>query len=167
MTIEGKAFRNDAQIDLAAVETFERLGGVLFQSDLDARRLAGDVGQEIEQQYLSRKIRGDDADAPIRRLRIERRRRRDQRLGLEQDIVQRLGKRPRQRRRLHAPADRNNEFVVKMLAQPGQRPAERRLTEIKLFRGAGDILVRQQRIERDKQIQVETVKACCSPSRRD
>ena len=64
-----------------------------------------------------------------------------------------------ERRRFHAPADRHHELVVEVLAQPRQRAAERRLAEIELLGRAGDVLVRQERVQRHEEIQIETVKA--------
>ena len=43
----------------------------------------------------------------------------------------------------------------------GVGSAERRLAEIELLGRAGDVLMRQQRIQRHQEIQIEAVKAHC------
>jgi hypothetical protein len=43
------------------------------------------------------------------------------------------------------------------MPQPRQRTAHRRLAQIESIAGAGDVALRQQRIERHQQIEIEQV----------
>ena len=64
---------------------------------------------------------------------------------------QRLG----EGRQVVAAADADEQFVIKLIAQPPQDAAHRRLGDMHLFRRARDVLLRQQGVERGQQVEIE------------
>src|SRR4029079_14978962 len=61
------------------------------------------------------------------------------------------------RRQHHLPADRHQQLVAEVVAQPRERTAHRRLAQIQPVPGPGHVPLGQQRIEGDEQVEVEEV----------
>ena len=57
----------------------------------------------------------------------------------------------------HAAAAGDEQLVVERMAQTRQHAAHRRLTEMDAAAGVGDAPLREQRVEGDEQVQIETV----------
>src|SRR5690606_24894736 len=59
---------------------------------------------------------------------------------------------------LEVPADPLEQRVVKVLTQLAQRRAHAGLGDVDALRGAGDVSFREQRIERNQEVEVESLK---------
>jgi hypothetical protein len=71
--------------------------------------------------------------------------------------VHRLDQRLGERGEGHAASAGDEQLIVQCVAQARQHAAHRRLTEMDAAAGVGDAPLREQRVESDEQIQIETV----------
>src|SRR5690606_17435182 len=56
---------------------------------------------------------------------------------------------------LEVAADAHEQLVVERLPQPRQHPAHRGLTDEETLRRTGDVLLLQQRVEREQKVEIE------------
>ena len=112
------------------------------------RQKAGITATSIELARPILNVRS--AVGGIERLALEHRR-----LDLGERDAHRIGERKRARRRPHAFGAARQQLVAEQRAEPREIVAHRRLAEPDARRGARNAPLRQQRIERDQQIEVE------------
>ena len=79
------------------------------------------------------------------------------RLDQQQCLAHRIDQGLAARREFHVAADADQQRVIEMVAQTMQRGTHGRLRHEYLLGGTGNVLLAQQGVERNQQIQVETV----------
>jgi len=153
---EGVADR-DHEIDGAGELRREDRGSAPWHDvEPNVRRLRGNFLHQRWHQKLHREVGHHQPKAPLAAGRIKI-------VGNEKSahLVERLRQRPAQRlgprRQFHARADANQQGIAEHLAQPLQGVARGRLRQADPHRGPADIGLKQERVKRDEQVQVERI----------
>ena len=123
----------------------------------DARRILADPAKCVGQEYGDCVVRRRNCEDPSRRRGIERHVDDDGSMDLLEDGTDRLDQRFAERGQGHAAAAGDEQLVVERVAQTRQHTAHRRLTEMDAAARVGDAPLREQRVEGDEQIEIETV----------
>ena len=97
-----------------------------------------------------------DSEGPLRGRGIERLALKHRRLDLGQRHPHRIGKLERPGRGPHAVGAARQQLIAEQRPEPSEIVAHGRLPEPDARRGARDAALRQKRVERDQQIEVES-----------
>ena len=115
------------------------------------------ASQYPSEQDLGHVVAHRERQMPSRRRRVESRLRPQRAANFQQNVPHGVDEPVGDRRQHHLAADRHQQFVPEMMAEPGEGAAHGRLAQIQPVAGAGHVPLGQQRIERDEQIQIEQV----------
>jgi hypothetical protein len=159
MLRRGIAVRNDEQVDFALVECPLGLLGLGQQLEANAGCLLRCEADGGGHQRCKGEIRDEDPELAIARERVEGRLRDDCRIDPQQHVADRFAQSLGSGCQVHSPTHLYDEIVVEVLAKPGQRIAERGLAHEHPLGGAADAALRQDRIQRDQQVEVQLVEA--------
>ncbi len=123
--------------------------------EIDARRLALESGDKPRRDQDRMGVGGGQTEGPLQLRRIDGRRMEEPAQAVERrrDLgLQRLAG----GRRRESAADPDQQRIVENLAQPRQRPAHRRLAQAHLGRRPGDVTQAKERLQRGKEIEIES-----------
>ena len=151
--------RSDQEIDLARVEALELRRIREQQLEADCGCNLGRALQDSRHQDGRDVVRHHDRELTIAGRRIERGPTLDGRLDLREDVADRLGEALGERCAGHAAADLHQQLVLKVLTQPGQCAAHRRLAQMQSLARARDVLIGEQCVQRHQQVQVEAIES--------
>ena len=145
----------EADVDLALFHPSQDVAPDRREGEIDAGRLALEPGDEAGRDQDRLGVGGGQTEGPLQPRRIDRRRTEEPAQAFERRRhlgLQRFGG----RRRREAAADPDEQRIAENLAQPRQRPAHRRLAQAHLGRRPGDVAQPKQRLQRGKEIEIES-----------
>ncbi len=148
----------DQEVRLRPLDALHRAGVDGNQSEAHARRCEADRAQARGQGDDGGIVRRDDAEAAGRRGRVELGAGGDGGPDLQQGGADRFGQLLGPRRQHHPSAGRRQQVVVEELPQAVERTAHGRLAEVDRLGRLGDVLLGQQGVQRDQQVQVQSLK---------
>jgi hypothetical protein len=154
---EPQAVEAQAQIDLAVFQAVQGRMRHQFDVDADSGRLGGDTLQNGGQQTRHRLLGQDQGEFALRRGGGKGRLTAERRLDEKQRLADRLNQGLAARREFHVAADTHQQWIVEIVPQSMQRGAHRRLRNEYFLGRPGDVFFTQQGVERDQQIEIETM----------
>ena len=150
---------HEQQIDEAIFEFVEHIGSRHAHVQHHPRRFCADTADHLAQQHRHHIVRGAQSNSTLGCGGVE-----SWRLGkhgpyLRQAVAHRVHQAFGQGRALQAPSHRDQQVVAKVLAQPRQRRTRGRLPDVQSVAGARHVAFLEQDVERDKQVEIESVQA--------
>ena len=153
--------RHDHQVTAAVIEGLGDHIAIAWQRQVAhhqrrPRRQTRQVTADRRNQGRGHVIRRHQHEAAVATRRVEARRGFDQLASQAQHFTH-LGRQlPRQGAGLQPPPLRNQQRVLKVLAQAPQCSTGRRLAKVEALRGPADAALFEQRIQGDQQIEIQT-----------